>query len=291
MTETELACLTSSGNTKPSEGKPKLRGTKFHIVENQSKENALELVRMFKELKSCDYGIIGEGVAETGHNHWHIFVHFNQQYRMKKDFFKFNSHIELCKKSSEHNINYVRNQENGVIDEWGNKPIEAKYKTIGELKSCNNPDELDWKQYNTWLRVKSQPEPIKLANWHKDVKVYFITGPSGIGKSCKAREIAIEHGYEEADEISYDGHFWIGATEDRECAIYDDFRPDHMKPNEFIKFIDYNIHTINVKHGFIQNKYKLIIFTSIAHPEYMYNVGNEPKKQWMRRIEIIELEE
>ena len=58
----------------------------------------------------------------------------------------------------------------------------------------------------------------------------------------------------------------------------------------FIKFIDYNKHPLNIKGGSIINNYELIIITSVQNPELIYmNVGDEPRKQWLRRMEIIDM--
>lgn len=72
-----------------------------------------------------------------------------------------------------------------------------------------------------------------------------------------------EKGVEEFEEVKFNGQFWMGVSEGTGCAVYDDFRASHMKPSEFINFIDYNVHNLNVKGGQIKNKYNLIIITSV----------------------------
>ena len=92
--------------------------------------------------------------------------------------------------------------------------------------------------------------------------------------------------------VKHSGDFWLGIG-NAECAIYDDFRPSDMKPSEFINFIDYNKHPMNVKGGSKQNNYKRIFITSVVNPEYLYMgiASDEPRKQWMRRMEIVKLEQ
>ena len=52
----------------------------------------------------------------------------------------------------------------------------------------------------------------------------------------------------------------------------------------------YNIHTLNIKGGNKQNRFELIIITSIQNPKYIYGkLGDEPRKQWMRRMEILHM--
>ena len=86
----------------------------------------------------------------------------------------------------------------------------------------------------------------------------------------------------------------FGTTKGAKVALYDDFRDSHMKVSEFINFIDYNPHHLNIKGDNQKNTYEYILITSVQNPEYLYenlqNRDSEPKKQWMRRLEIIHLE-
>ena len=85
--------------------------------------------------------------------------------------------------------------------------------------------------------------------------------------------------------------FWHGLGDGKGCAIYDDFRDSHMKPSEFINFIDYNIHPMNLKGGSIMYRFSHIIITSVQNPKRIYGgmYDDEPRKQWLRRMSIIEL--
>ena len=92
------------------------------------------------------------------------------------------------------------------------------------------------------------------------------------------------------NEVKYDGNFWHGVTEDCDIALYDDWRDSHMKPAEFINFIDYNRHIMNVKGGSVRNNYKEIYITSVQPPEEIYkNINGEPRKQWERRMNGMQL--
>ena len=63
-----------------------------------------------------------------------------------------------------------------------------------------------------------------------------------------------------------------------------------MKASEFINFIDYNKHIMNIKGGSKQNNYELIILTSVQKLEDIYrNMTGEPRLQWERRVEIINM--
>ena len=71
-------------------------------------------------------------------------------------------------------------------------------------------------------------------------------------------------------------------------AVYGYFRDTDLPCRDFINFIDYNIHHLNVKGGSVQNRYKYIIINSIFSPEQLYSKlqSDEPKKQWLRRMVV-----
>lgn len=62
--------------------------------------------------------------------------------------------------------------------------------------------------------------------------------------------------------VKFENGFWNGIGNSK-CCIYDDFRDSHMKPSEFINFIDYNKHQLNVKGSYKLNNYEFIIITSV----------------------------
>ena len=75
-------------------------------------------------------------------------------------------------------------------------------------------------------------------------------------------------------------------------GAHSDFRDSHMSASEFINFIDYNKHYMNVKGGSVMNDYVLIIITSVQPIESIYaNMPDEPRKQWIRRITNIVIED
>ena len=95
------------------------------------------------------------------------------------------------------------------------------------------------------------------------------------------------------NEVKYVNGFWIGvdSTSMQEVALYDDFRDGHMFPSEFINFIDYNTHNMNIKNGHVKNMFKYILITSVQSPDELYakfsENNTEPKKQWLRRLNHI----
>lgn len=286
----EVMTSECSGNTKPS---LVFRGRAFLFTLNQVDKYDL-LMSLIKKLKSCDYFISCKEIAPTtGHEHIHIYVHFSSQYKLNKKILSVGAHIDICKGSPQQNIAYVRKDGN-IIEEWGTMPKQGQ-RTVSDLKQIENPDELNWNEYNTWRKIRDVTvNDIDIDDWHKDVVVYYIQGPSGIGKTERAKQIVRElkdkYGTK-INQVKYENNFWIGVgSTDTKIAIYDDFRDSHMKASEFINFIDYNKHTMNIKGAQHINDYQLIIITSVQPLCNIYtNCHGEPRKQWERRINLINL--
>ena len=245
----------------------------------------------FLKLKSMDYFLSSKEIAPTtGHEHIHIYVHFESNYKLSKKILSFGAHIDIQKYGSPNQIIEYVKKDGNILDEIGKEPHQG-FHTVKDLKEIDNPDNLNWNEYNTWLKIKNTPKKIKKGEWHKDIKVYWIQGDSGIGKSNWAEDLFNKSDFNEMEEISFDKNgFYNGVVDGKGLCIYDDFRDSDMKASEFIKLIDYRIHNLNIKGGSVKNNYNMIIFTSIQKLENIYsNCKEEQKKQWLRRIEVIDL--
>ena len=276
------------GNTILDCGQKNLRGRAFQLTCNTEKSYT-DSVNYLMKSQMLDYIISCEEIAPTtGHKHWHIYVHFNNPRVIKIK--KLNgAHIEICRGSAIQNIEYIKKNGNILLEE-GIAP-NFNSLTVRELKLIDNENDLpDWKQYNLWKNLK-QTATIDINDWYKNITVYYIYGPSGIGKSKKAKEIVLESNLGNNVSIAkFNNGFWNGVNSDSKILIYDDFRDSHMPASEFINFIDYNKHLMNTKGGFIINNYELIIITSVQNIDSIYsNLDDEPKQQWLRRIIKINL--
>lgn len=260
-----------------------------------------ELIKYITKFKNFRYLISGLGLSfdkeDTQHLlHIHIYVEYKekQKFSIKK---LQGAHIKTDILSQLNVIQYVKDQELGMIEEIGNKAISHR-PTIKELKNFTNEelDELDTQfYYNIVSKEKTRRNNIiDINNYYKGDKlnVFYIYGKSGSGKTRRAQEIIKTFGYTEFDEIKYRNGFYLGVSGDCKACIYDDFRPSHMDVSEFINFIDYNIHNLNIKGGSLKNNYELIIITSINNPENIYKNctdNEETKIQWIRRMKIINI--
>ena len=257
-------------------------------------------------LKNLNYLISTEEVApKTGHKHVHVYVQFSKKQNVNKNKL-LGAHYEICKGSAQDNIDYIRKKNDPakrgkILDEWGEASMEHRKKiTIKELKAMapEAREELPCYYYNCIEKIKIEENNLlTLEDFSKEVVVYYIWGESGIGKTVLAKKL-IAMWLQELKEpgfngVKFENNFWIGASGNTTICLYDDFRDGHLPPSEFINFVDYNVHTMNIKGGAIKNRYKRIVITSVQDPAELYfqfSLRNpEPKKQWMRRMKIIHL--
>lgn len=260
-----------------------------------SKSRAYILTIFDGEIKHFDKAIYEcwcDDTCKDGRPHKHQVLYFKNPISFKtiKKVYP-TAHIEQCH-SIEDSINYIMLNEKGRkfnIEERGKRPQKHRFETMKDLKD-EDSDDIPPYMYSAYSKYKHKPKPIKTSDWLKHVKVYYIYGPSGIGKSTKAYELLVENGIEEFDEISYENGFYLGATGAAKACVFDDFRDSRMKPDEFIRFIDYRRHTMNIKGGQVINDYEFIIITSIKPVDDLYkNVKEEQKQQWLRRLDVIDM--
>lgn len=234
------------------------------------------------------------------HGHYYVYYKNARTWKNLKIYFGDTAHIEIPHSNSGA-INYILGKGEHAksktnIIEMGTMPCD-KGKHISAQKALNmTNDEInaleDHRDIITILKVRNLlDEGIDLDNWNKNIKVTYIYGPSGIGKSTLAKKMLLDEGYKKVHLIKYESTFYHGIGNGYGAAIYDDFRDSHMKPSEFINMIDYNRHYMNTKGGSIMNNFERIIITSVQDPVDLYRGINndEPKKQWIRRLDIQEI--
>ena len=273
----------------------------FVIMSKRSYQLTLNEVERFESLKenllkykNLNYILAGkEKAPTTGHEHIHLYVQLTKPTVLNIKKLE-GAHIEKCLGSPEQNIKYIRKPDTEIIFEYGEPHLKkntTSFPTIKQVKEMSREerDELPIQYFKQVKEINlKEDNDIDIDEYFKeDIKVYYLWGESGIGKTKRAIEIIRELGYKKFNEIKYTNGFWIG-TGSAEVALYDDFRDSHMKASEFINFIDYNIHNLNTKFGYIKNKYKIIIITSIQSPDEIYR-NLESKEQWIRRLNIINI--
>lgn len=275
----------------------------FHLsINEKSLEKYDKILSYLTGLQGLIYILVTEHIGQEN-KHYHVYVQYENTKKLsiKK---LYGSHVEKCYANARDNIKYLKCEDKkhkklGVtyklIYEQGEPRFNGGYRTVGDLRECENSQELPAIYYNIRKRIREDYEILDIEDLEKEVEVFWIQGESGIGKTNKAKEIVREKKEKYGTKINmvkYENSFWLGVKGEVKVAIYDDFRDSHMKPSEFINFIDYNKHYLNIKNGSKLNNYNLIIITSVQKLENIYmNVSSEPRKQWERRINVINMYE
>lgn len=229
----------------------------------------------------------------TGHEHIHIYVQFTKPQRLSIKKTE-GAHIEKCKGTPEQNVEYIKKGGNIILEEGVLRTnVDTRFKTIREVEKMTTDQRKDLpiQYYNIVNKINSLENTVlKASEAYKNITVIYYWGKSGVGKTRTALQYIKEYLNDEYNEVKYENGFWLGVSNKVEVALYDDFRDSHMKPSEFINFIDYNVHNLNIKGGYIKNTYKHIFITSIQSPYDIYkNTPEEYKEQWLRRMEIREV--
>lgn len=291
-----------TGNTKTVSTikSVKLRARAFQLTLNEIDKydkikEKLEKYTILKYFISCK-----ETAPTTGHEHIHIYVQFTTPNTLDtRDYY--GAHIETCRGTPQQNRAYIM-KDGDILDEIGTFKQQGGCSglSINQIREMSEEEifnVVDFKYYNVVKKIKNDMKRLNVHTQYKnDLRVLYFYGKSGSGKSYSAKKIMMKISDKlklsgDFDEVSYENKFWIGVHDNTDIALYDDFRDTDMKPNKFIKFIDYNKHVMNVKGGEMINNYKVIIITSILSPWELYkNKTEEDRKQWIRRLNIYKIE-
>lgn len=236
-------------------------------------------------LRNLRYAIAGkEKAPTTGHEHMHIFVQFKRSCRLTLKSLC-GCHVDKCNGTPQQNKDYV--EKGKIIWEYGEMRSKG-WLTIEQVKKLKSQERIKLPiQYYRIVKDIDIEESKKMFvdDIRKNIKVYYISGHSGAGKTNFAFKLI---GKDPFNLVKYENGFWMGVTSTCKIALYDDWRDDHMEPSEFINFIDYNKHIMNVKGGSVINNYNIIIITTIIELEFIYmNNPKESRYQWERRIREI----
>ena len=254
------------------------------------------------------YLLCTKHIAHEGQNyeHYHCVVQYKFSVLLSWDKLH-GAHNEKATSSIQGNIKYCRcedkkHKELGVtyelIDEIGSMKPRGGNWTVKHLREVDI-DEVPAHLYNIYKKLKHENDGTYDLdnNDDKNVEVFYIQGPSGIGKSkFKAKEILKRYKDiygSKYDKVKFRNEFWSGVHDDINMCVYDEFRDSHMEPSEFINFIDYSINSMNIKGTQVLNNYKIIVITSVQRLDNLYKGyvdrnGYESCKQWFRRIHLID---
>ena len=288
----------ASCNTKEEAPAKAVRSCKFFVTFWQKCEFLWD-ESIMKYACMCDDHCSEEHDGKW-HGHYYVYYKNARTWKQLKKHFGEEAHIEIPHSNSGA-IDYIMgrgehaNSKSNMIEK-GTMPCDnGKHISVQRALSMTTTEmqELeDHKDVITIMKVRNlMDDGVDLDAWDKNVKITYICGPSGVGKSTMAKNILKKEGYKKAHIIKYESTFYHGIGNGYGAAIYDDFRDNHMRASEFINLIDYRRQNMNVKGATVVNNLERIIITSVQHPETIYSgmEDQEPRKQWLRRMEIIDL--
>lgn len=243
---------------------------------------------------------------ETGNEHYHIYVHFKTSVKLSKNKCH-HAHLEPCRGNITQNCNYISktgspelikkgiDSQNVIVDEMGSRPhCDGGRIHPEDLKTMTDEQivMVDPRCHGAYIKARNilvNPNDITVSQWRKTVKVFYIQGPSGSWKTSNAIDIILALGEDtKFNSVKCENGFWLGVG-NAKIAIYDEFRSSDMRAKEFINFIDYNKHIMNIKGQEKRNEYELIIITSVEKLSDIYSsMKGEPRLQWERRVTLID---
>lgn len=267
---------------------PRARRFQFTLNEFDKYQTLVDAIKgktNFKAMISCK-----ETAPTTGHVHAHIYALFSQPVTWRQ---VCGEHVEMCRGSHKKNVEYIC--KNGdIIEKCNLDDVRDTKMSALDLINMRYVDAVQLPPYAfiQWMRIKNVKGPMKKKECYKpNVKVYYIWGnQTGIGKT----KFVYDHleDDEEFEKIKFENGFWNDVIGESSVAWYDEFRDSDMRVKEFLNFIDYYVHPMNVKGGSVRNNYTKIFITSLFSPEQIYkNSSGEVRGQWLRRMEIIHIDE
>lgn len=144
----------------------------------------------------------------------------------------------------------------------------------GTLREFNYYDFMtisEYQQYKSDILKAFEYRRDSLYNGNRQLKVIYICGGSGTGKTTLAKYIAEQHGY--SYFVSGNDNDLLDRYKGQDCLILDDLRGSSLKFSDFIKMIDN--HTDSKVKSRYYNKCltecKLIIITCIHNMEDFYS--------------------
>lgn len=230
-----------------------------------------------------EYIIIGKEVGETGTPHLQGYCELKKRTRFATvcGYFGNRGHIEARRGTQDQAIDYCK--KGGEFAEYGQRRIQGVRVDLDRIRTIAADDGMrevtrvgNLQQIHVAEKFLTYNETAR--NWLTEV--IWIWGPSGSGKSKKAREII------NMDDcfIKNEGSKWWDGYDGHEDIILDDFRDSWWPLTNMLGILDRYEYRVEVKGGWRQLKPKRIVITTIRPPEAHYMGLGEPSMQLLRRL-------
>nr|WCR62244.1 MAG: replication associated protein [ssDNA virus sp.] len=231
------------------------------------------------------YCIIGREVGESGTSHLQGYIEFKSPTRF--DTLKNRSpraHWEARKGSQEQAVNYCK--KDGMFEERGEMKNQGSRGDLDAVRQ--NAASEGMRHITRYCNVQQIRVAEKFLTYNEEPRewkpeVTWIHGPTGTGKSRKAREL-LEDPY-----TKNDGTKWWEGYDAHEDVIIDDFRDSWWSLTEMLSLLDRYEKRVEYKGGSRQFKARRIVITCCRHPGLCYTGTGEDIAQLLRRIDKIVL--
>jgi Putative viral replication protein/RNA helicase len=236
---------------------------------------------------SWSYIIIGKEVGEAGTPHLQGYgeLHKLTRFNTVRKYLCDRSHIESRRGTQEQAIVYCK--KDGVFEERGIRRDQGYRADLDmvrgdalEVGMRGVTAKYNYQGIQVATKFLTYNEPVR--DWKPNVT--WLWGPTGSGKSRRAREMVGEDVYTKNSDSKwwdgYDGH---------EDIIIDDFRDSWWSLTYMLALLDRYAMQVEVKGGMRQIRARNIIVTCCKPPRECYINTGEAIEQLLRRIDVIEL--
>lgn len=254
------------------------------------------------QLMEINYFCFGNEICpETKKQHEQGYIQFTKQrsFRQVKKLLGEKVHFERCKGLPHHNIEYCKKE--GDFYEWGDRPKQGKRADLkhyadlilaGQItvQQIRRERPMVYQQYGRTLD-KLEDDYMMTIERTKMTKGIWLYGPTGVGKTYKAYQIAGPKKNRYVKPLK-DGKWW-DAYKQQKYVIINEFR-GQMTFGELMELVDWGDHSVSRRNRQpLPFTSECVIITSPLPPEEVFcNLAkNDDLAQLIRRFEIIHMTE
>lgn len=243
----------------------------------------------------CTYILFGEEVGKEGTPHLQGYCEFTKRpsFSTVKAILGDSTHVEHRKGTQAQAINYIANnpdKPNPVIHENGVKKGQGRrsdlHKIVDLALTAGMREVASIAQNAQQIRFGEIALSYLEAGRSDPPTVWWYYGPSGVGKSRKARALAEELSPNNWYRKGTSGSIWFPGYDAHECLWLDDVFEHFLGPNvstyrTLLEWLDRYPCIVQFKGGQRQLLAKYVIITSVAHPRVIFD---DTSGELMRRI-------
>lgn len=268
-------------------------------VNNPSDEEYDDLLSWVRSGVSCTpveitYAIVGKEVGVEGTPHIQGYLYFKNAKTwsaVKKYPPLRRAHLEVAKGDPTSNQKYCSKEgnfvEEGSLPEKGKRSdLDVVAEMISEGSSMSDVAKSHPVQFIKYSKGIMALKSLMHQPRKEKTVVHWYYGPTGTGKSHRAREVATAAGswyYKDPTTKWWDGY------DQQQVVIVEDYRRDFCTFASLLRLLDEYELKVEYKGGYVDFNSKIIIFTTPKSPRDTWeNQTQEQLSQLLRRIEFVE---